>query len=632
MTKPISRLRGRFVIPVTLVLCSIYLGILIIESQTTGLHSAASPSAINLVDLPWFARQGFSDEYRVGFNTHDPGVKEITRFPIWLNKIFNIPPGDPIHEYTLMTSFELSPEGAKQALIFSLAEFGENWAIYLNGKEIRREIYLDSKGRMILHRTLLRVLIPIPPDTLHPGSNILVFRILGDAPATSIFSGWMPGFSMSNNYQIDLAEKLIRQWAAAGTIFWLQIGIYFFSAVLQFLFFLREKEKYSLYLGFYLLTCIVYSYIYSGLAYEHIHDTALIIRLMYISNLCWPVLIALTVWNYLYTGKSISRGIRWLIAVAMIEIVSILVSPIPWVDTIMFVALFTLGASAVYIFSLVIQAVRRKVPDAKKLLTAGIFIVMLVIYAILDMLIIRSSLDLTSWMALFLAIAFSMIITDRFWRLANELTETNRQLTLAGENMEKEVILRTTELRKTNARLEEKLIEINSLQADLRDLATHDPLTGLFNRRFLDEIMDQEFSRAKRKKYCLCLVMVDIDHFKILNDTYGHKAGDEILKTLSNILTSHIRRGDYAFRYGGEEFLILLSDSHQGDATQRLDQLRLMVEQNGFLYEGKELHITISAGVAEFSGGSPTPDAVLTRADSALYIAKAHGRNRVESA
>jgi diguanylate cyclase (GGDEF)-like protein len=224
------------------------------------------------------------------------------------------------------------------------------------------------------------------------------------------------------------------------------------------------------------------------------------------------------------------------------------------------------------------------------------------------------------------------ILIDRFWKLTVDLTESNLRLSTIRDEMEAEVVTRTSELRNANALLEDKLEEINNLQGKMYQMALHDTLTGLFNRRFLAETLERELSRAKRENQPVSLLMIDIDHFKLVNDSFGHKAGDEVLKSFGEHLLAHIRTEDIAFRYGGEEFLVVLPGASLHDSQLRADNIRKMVEEISFSIEDKHGQITVSVGVAEYPGNGTTPDEVLTKADEALYAAKKGGRNRVEVA
>lgn len=168
------------------------------------------------------------------------------------------------------------------------------------------------------------------------------------------------------------------------------------------------------------------------------------------------------------------------------------------------------------------------------------------------------------------------------------------------------------------------------LREKLRDLSIHDPLTGLFNRRYMNELLERELCRAERKKLPLCVIMIDIDHFKQFNDTFGHDAGDAVLHDLGLFLQEYIRGSDIAYRYGGEEFVIILPDASGEVARNRADQLRKAIKQMRVHDKGQCLGvITISLGVAVFPENGVTAESLLKAADGALYRAKQAGRDRV---
>lgn len=168
-----------------------------------------------------------------------------------------------------------------------------------------------------------------------------------------------------------------------------------------------------------------------------------------------------------------------------------------------------------------------------------------------------------------------------------------------------------------------------SLRTAMREQATHDQLTGLYNRRYLDETLPREMHRVMRNKAALCVVMIDIDHFKNFNDTHGHEAGDIVLRRLGQLLHDNLRKSDVAVRYGGEEITIVMPDSSLDYARQRVEQIRQRVSEMDILSGAVSLgHITISAGVAQMQEGA-TPEQLLRAADQALYAAKAAGRNCV---
>jgi diguanylate cyclase (GGDEF)-like protein len=168
------------------------------------------------------------------------------------------------------------------------------------------------------------------------------------------------------------------------------------------------------------------------------------------------------------------------------------------------------------------------------------------------------------------------------------------------------------------------------LRESMRNLSIRDPLTGLFNRRYLEEVMLQEQSRAKRNKAQLAAIMIDIDHFKQFNDDFGHDGGDAVLRTLGGFLKKHLRGSDVACRYGGEEFMLILSPSTAEGAQQRAEKIREAASVLRISHANRDLGaITLSMGVAMFPDHGLHATALFKAADVALYQAKSGGRNQV---
>ena len=171
------------------------------------------------------------------------------------------------------------------------------------------------------------------------------------------------------------------------------------------------------------------------------------------------------------------------------------------------------------------------------------------------------------------------------------------------------------------------------LKQKLYQLAIRDGLTGLHNRRYMEESLEREIHRAKRKGTSLGILMVDIDHFKLFNDRHGHEAGDTLLKALGNYLRNNVRADDLACRYGGEEFTLILPELTRETAILRAEAIRAGSQQLRVNYRGLELgKITLSLGVALFPQNGATWEDTLREADKALYEAKEAGRNRVVAA
>ena len=168
------------------------------------------------------------------------------------------------------------------------------------------------------------------------------------------------------------------------------------------------------------------------------------------------------------------------------------------------------------------------------------------------------------------------------------------------------------------------------LRETLQSQSVRDPLTGLFNRRYLEASLERELSRAKRGKSPLGVVMLDLDHFKSFNDTFGHEAGDDVLRELGTFLQRHVRGADIACRYGGEEFTLILPGASLAVTRARADQLRERIKQLQVDYHGQLLGpLTVSLGVAILPDHGTSGEAVLHAADTALYRAKTEGGDRV---
>lgn len=168
------------------------------------------------------------------------------------------------------------------------------------------------------------------------------------------------------------------------------------------------------------------------------------------------------------------------------------------------------------------------------------------------------------------------------------------------------------------------------LRETLRQQSVRDPLTGLYNRRFLEEALDREIVRVERKSLPLAVIMIDVDNFKNFNDTFGHEAGDAVLRDLGSVLQRYVRGSDIACRYGGEEFTIVLPEATLEIARQRAETLREAVRELRMVHDGKSLGaITLSLGVAGFPDHGRRREHLLQAADAALYEAKNAGRNQV---
>ena len=178
------------------------------------------------------------------------------------------------------------------------------------------------------------------------------------------------------------------------------------------------------------------------------------------------------------------------------------------------------------------------------------------------------------------------------------------------------------ELAAINETLRQKNVE-------LHEISIRDGLTGLYNRKHLMETLDKEVNRSQRHSHSFSFLVIDIDHFKKYNDTYGHLAGDEVLSRLASVFKKSIRSSDYAARYGGEEFIIMLPEIGPEQGVEAAERIRNKVAEENFAGEGESIEVTISVGVASYPENGEDAQSVIRNADAALYEAKELGRNRV---
>jgi diguanylate cyclase (GGDEF)-like protein len=173
------------------------------------------------------------------------------------------------------------------------------------------------------------------------------------------------------------------------------------------------------------------------------------------------------------------------------------------------------------------------------------------------------------------------------------------------------------------------VIESRTLMDKLRDSSLRDGATGLYNRRFMEEFIDKSAEQAIRSHLSYSILMIDIDYFKMVNDTYGHDAGDIVIKSLSEILQSSVRKADLPIRYGGEEFLILLHNTTPEGAFEVAEKIRIYFSEKKYLFGDETVQKTLSMGIAHFPSDADSIWKVIKFADLALYEAKHTGRNRV---
>jgi len=182
---------------------------------------------------------------------------------------------------------------------------------------------------------------------------------------------------------------------------------------------------------------------------------------------------------------------------------------------------------------------------------------------------------------------------------------------------------------KTHLELKHTRDELKKAVAELERLATTDSLTGVANRRSLLLMGENEFNRARRYDRQFSVLMLDVDRFKQINDTYGHAVGDEALQTIAGAIVSTLRKGDYFGRFGGEEFVAFLPETNLDDAVEVANRIRTTIAGLCIFSQKQPVRMTVSIGVTEYNGNDSSIDKIIQRADKALYHAKHRGRNLV---
>ena len=214
------------------------------------------------------------------------------------------------------------------------------------------------------------------------------------------------------------------------------------------------------------------------------------------------------------------------------------------------------------------------------------------------------------WMILALGLAWFVYVGGYIYNLQQRIREQRQTL---RDNQQR--------LTDTNAQLHKAMTR-------LEEIAVRDELTGLFNRRHFLARLDEELARTERGGTRLHIALIDLDHFKEVNDVHGHQVGDLVLRKFADVAQRELRRSDVVARYGGEEFIALFAEGESGDIAQVLERLRIDFASACVRDINPQMTVTLSAGLAAWHEGD-TPDSIIQRADQALYRAKAEGRNRL---
>lgn len=219
---------------------------------------------------------------------------------------------------------------------------------------------------------------------------------------------------------------------------------------------------------------------------------------------------------------------------------------------------------------------------------------------------------------------------DEFGLLAQQFNSLRSQLNKSNEALQSKIDLADTKLLENNKQLTTQSEELKKMNKELRRLSVTDALTGLYNRRYFEDLMEKETAIADRHGEIYSVLLLDIDHFKNINDTYGHPEGDIVLKGVANILSENLRQSDILCRIGGEEFIVLTKRVGKIDALALSEKLRSAVRMHTFRFSDESVHITVCIGVSTYNNdGLDHINEPIKRADEALYFCKENGRNQV---
>lgn len=218
---------------------------------------------------------------------------------------------------------------------------------------------------------------------------------------------------------------------------------------------------------------------------------------------------------------------------------------------------------------------------------------------------------------------------DEFGRLAGQFNMMREQLNRAHEKLQSRIEAADARLLETNKALRQQSDELRDMNRKLIELSITDALTGLYNRRHFEEVILQELAHSKRQSLPCSLMIIDIDHFKRINDSYGHAVGDEVLRSFAQVIRGSIRQQDIPCRIGGEEFLVACRHTSEQEAMRLAERLRQAAEFSPFQLDDIVIPFTVSIGVTTHEGDATSLEDVFKHADRALYHSKESGRNRV---
>jgi diguanylate cyclase (GGDEF)-like protein len=496
------------------------------------------------------------------------------------------------------------PWPANEPVALALGKIDSAYEVYVGGRRLGGVGQLPPSPVMEYDRHRIYI---VPASTREPdGSIVIALRVWRADGKSAGAAGPVEGpFEVGPIGPILERDKLAE--AAQLALVLLFVGVAVFHLVLRML--QPEAAAYG-WFGLLALESAVYAFLRTQWKYMLFDDFVTLKKVEHLMIFLVPVTFLQFLW--VFFGRPVPRGIR-LLQVGLLGGGAVaLLTPgletalglLPGVQVAAFGAA---GAGTVF----VLPFIRAGDPEAR-LLGLGALAVVLTIGS--DFLIERNvyvAPRTVIYGFALLVFGMSLALANRFHRVLADADSLRREL-------EQRVETRTQELSAAYSRMEE--------------LALRDGLTGLLNRRAMQDRARAGLAQARRRQSPFALAMIDVDHFKAINDTYGHAAGDQVLGHVARVLSGAVRASDEVGRWGGEEFLVLLPDADAGEAAVAAERLREQIAVTEFHADARPIAVTVSIGVAILDGprlGTTGLDVLIRVADAALYHAKAQGRNRV---
>ncbi len=493
------------------------------------------------------------------------------------------------------------------------------------------DLYEISNGSVHIERNGLR----IPLNKREIKTSQPAFRLhFAPHERKELYVNLTSNYSLYGAFQLKSHQRFLKDIRRLNHLYLIYFGAMFSLALYNlFIFFYLRRRVYLYYVGHVLL------FTFSVATYKGFLLPYMNMRIYDISQISIPLFFILLIRfsQQILKTKEHSPRIHMLFNTFIgIAIISML-----WMLMDIHNGFYFMNITAMIILPMLILSSLLAVPKDKTiasiyLIALLIFIVGMTLITILSLALIEYSPWITHmpmFTSFFEIILLSLLLAYTIHKMSQESTIAREEL-IKQQKSEKrrlfqEVSAKTQALNRAKKRLEKELEKKKILEKNLKLQATTDSMTGLLNRRAFIDIFDKELKRARLSMNPLSCLILDIDHFKKVNDTYGHPTGDLVIKSVAKYMKQYTREVDHVGRIGGEEFAVLMPDTSLDDARQIADRLREFISKHLIYIDQENIHITVSIGITDLRNTNETIDEILQRADAALYNAKREGRNRV---